>query len=69
MQQQIRIEPLTEKLLTTMYEKGLSPSTRVKIIRKIIHSTNEDKMTMLIIDLLENSTTEQEILEKVQNMK
>lgn len=63
---QKKINPLANRLLTTILERDMQTSTRALILETIVLSENQDEMTIKMQEILDSSQSEEEILEKVE---
>lgn len=66
MKHQPKVNPLSRKLLTTMFEADLRDDIGGLILRTIVLSENQDEMTIKMQEILDSSQSEEEILEKVE---
>ena len=63
---QKKINPLSNRLLTTILERNMQTSTRALILETIVLSENQDEMTIKMQEIMDSSQSEEEILEKVE---
>jgi len=63
---QKKINPLANRLLTTILERDIQTSTRALILETIVLSENQDEMTIKMQEIMDSSQSEEEILEKVE---
>lgn len=63
---QKKINPLANRLLTTILERDMQTSTRALILETIVLSENQDEMTIKMQEIMDSSQNEEEILEKVE---
>ena len=63
---QKKINPLANRLLTTILERDMQTSTRALILETIVLSENQDEMTIKMQEIMDSSQSEEEILEKVE---
>ena len=68
--QQIQIDKLTLQLWSTIFDRKLQPDTELKILYTILEvgETKEKAMEQQLLDIVNNSKTEAEILEKISHL-